>query len=57
LRVVSGEFYPDWEAVYRDNVGRVYQLMFAKVGNRPDAEDRPPRYFWLCCARCGYRPA
>jgi hypothetical protein len=39
LRVVSGEFYPDCEAMYRDNVDRVYRLMFAKVGNRPDAED------------------
>lgn len=37
--VVSAEFYPDWEAVYRDNVDRVYRLMFAKVGNRPDGED------------------
>jgi DNA-directed RNA polymerase specialized sigma24 family protein len=45
LRVVDGEFYPDWEAVYRDNVGRVYRLMFAKVGNRPDAEDLTAEVF------------
>jgi RNA polymerase sigma factor (sigma-70 family) len=45
LRVVSGEFYPDWEAVYRDNVDRVYRLMFAKVGNRPDAEDLTAEVF------------
>jgi RNA polymerase sigma-70 factor (ECF subfamily) len=43
--VVSGEFYPDWEAVYRDNVDRVYRLMFAKVGNRPDAEDLTAEVF------------
>src|SRR6185437_695783 len=45
LRVVSGEFYPDWEHVYRDNVDRVYRLMFAKVGNRPDAEDLTAEVF------------
>lgn len=45
LRVVSGESYPDWEAVYRDNVDRVYRLMFAKVGNRPDAEDLTAEVF------------
>jgi RNA polymerase sigma factor (sigma-70 family) len=45
LRVVSGDFYPDWETVYRDNVDRVYRLMFAKVGNRPDAEDLTAEVF------------
>ena len=45
FRVVSDELYPDWEAVYRDNVDRVYQLMFAKVGNRPDAEDLTAEVF------------
>jgi RNA polymerase sigma-70 factor (ECF subfamily) len=45
LRVVSAEFYPDWEAVYRDNVDRVYRLMFAKVGNRADAEDLTTEVF------------
>jgi RNA polymerase sigma factor (sigma-70 family) len=45
LRVVGGEFYPDWEAVYRDNVDRVYRLMFSKVGNRPDAEDLTAEVF------------
>lgn len=28
-----------WEAVYRENVDWVYRSLFAKVGNRPDAED------------------
>jgi len=45
LRMVNGEFYPDWEAVYRDNVDRVYRLMFAKVGNQPDAEDLTAEVF------------
>jgi len=37
--------YLDWEALYRDNVGLVYRLMFAKVGNRPDAEDLTAEVF------------
>jgi RNA polymerase sigma-70 factor (ECF subfamily) len=37
--------YPDWEAVYRDNVDRVYRMMAAKVGNRPDAEDLTAEVF------------
>ena len=45
LRVVSDESYPDWEAVYRDNVARIYRLMFAKVGNRADAEDLTAEVF------------
>jgi RNA polymerase sigma-70 factor (ECF subfamily) len=43
--VVSGDVYPDWEAVYRDNVDRVYRLMFTKVGNRADAEDLTAEVF------------
>jgi len=31
--------YPDWEAVYHDNVVGIYQLVFRKVGNAADAED------------------
>lgn len=42
---MSGGTYPDWEAVYRDNVGRVYRIMAAKVGNRPDAEDLTAEVF------------
>src|SRR5579864_1619206 len=37
--------YPDWESVYRDNVGRLYALMFSRVGNRPDAEDLTAEVF------------
>ena len=39
LRAVDSKAYTEWDAVYRDNVGWVHRLMFAKVGNRPDAED------------------
>jgi RNA polymerase sigma factor (sigma-70 family) len=45
LTLVTGDVYRDWEAVYRDNVDRVYRLMFAKVGNRPDAEDLTAEVF------------
>jgi len=45
LRVVNAESYPDWEAVYRDNVDRIYRLMFTKVGNRADAEDLTAEVF------------
>ena len=29
----------DWEAVYRDHVVPIYRYVYARVGNRPDAED------------------
>jgi RNA polymerase sigma factor (sigma-70 family) len=45
LRVVDGDAYPDWEAIYRDNVDRLYRVMYAKVGNRPDAEDLTTEVF------------
>ncbi|TCO53787.1 RNA polymerase sigma factor [Actinocrispum wychmicini] len=45
LRVVDMDTYPDWEAIYRDNVDRVYRLMYTKVGNRPDAEDLTTEVF------------
>ncbi len=37
--------YPDWEAIYRDNVGWVYGMLFGKVGSRPDAEDLTAEVF------------
>jgi RNA polymerase sigma factor (sigma-70 family) len=45
LRVVDADAYPDWEAVYRDNVTRLYRLMYARTGNRPDAEDLTAEVF------------
>jgi RNA polymerase sigma factor (sigma-70 family) len=45
LRVVDAGSYADWEAVYRDNVDRLYRLMYARVGNRPDAEDLTSEVF------------
>ena len=42
---VSNETYPDWESVYLDNVQRLYRLMYARVGNRPDAEDLTSEVF------------
>ena len=43
--MVSSEGYPDWEAIYLDNVERLYRLMYGKVGNRPDAEDLTAEVF------------
>jgi RNA polymerase sigma factor (sigma-70 family) len=37
--------YSDWEAVYRDNVDRVYRMLMARAGNRPDAEDLTAEVF------------
>ena len=45
LRSVSGASYPDWEAIYLDNVERLYRTMFSRVGNRPDAEDLTAEVF------------
>jgi len=45
VHVVEGARYTDWETIYQDNVVRVYRLMFARVGNRPDAEDLTSEVF------------
>jgi RNA polymerase sigma factor (sigma-70 family) len=45
LRVVGEDVYPNWDAIYVDNVTRIYRLMYAKVGNRPDAEDLTAEVF------------
>ncbi|MDT5096887.1 MAG: hypothetical protein QOC76_624 [Mycobacterium sp.] len=45
LRAVTAAAYPDWDAVYRDNVTWVYRLMYSKVGNQPDAEDLTAEVF------------
>jgi len=45
LRAVSDDGYPDWEAVYSDNVSWLYRTLFARVGNRADAEDLTAEVF------------
>ncbi len=42
---MAGATYPDWDAVYRDNVTWVYRLMYSKVANQPDAEDLTAEVF------------
>lgn len=36
---VDSDGYHEWESVYRDNIERLYRLMYSRVGNRADAED------------------
>ena len=45
LRAVLHGRDRDWEALYRDNVTWVYRTIFARVGNRPDAEDLTAEVF------------
>jgi RNA polymerase sigma-70 factor (ECF subfamily) len=37
--------YADWDAVYRENVARVYRMLYGKVGNKQDAEDLTTEVF------------
>ena len=45
LRAVPDVGYTDWEAVYQDNAAWVYRTLFARVGNRADAEDLTAEVF------------
>ena len=49
LRAVPDSGYDDgytnWKAVYQDNAAWVYRTMFARVGNRADAEDLTAEVF------------
>jgi RNA polymerase sigma factor (sigma-70 family) len=45
LRAVPDHGYTDWEAVYQDNATWVYRTLFARVGNRADAEDLTAEVF------------
>ena len=45
LRAVPNDGYTNWEAVYQDNVTWVYRTLFARVGNRADAEDLTTEVF------------
>jgi RNA polymerase sigma factor (sigma-70 family) len=51
LRLVPDQPYADWDAVYLDNVHRLYRLMYAKVGNRADAEDLTTEVFLAALPR------
>ena len=44
-RALPTAAYPGWEAIYSDNVERIYRLMYSKVGNRHDAEDLTSQVF------------
>ncbi len=37
--------YADWQEVYADNVAGVYRLVYARLGNRADAEDLTAEVF------------
>jgi RNA polymerase sigma-70 factor (ECF subfamily) len=43
--VSSDDCYPHWEAVYQDNATWVYRTIYARVGNRADAEDLTAEVF------------
>src|ERR1700712_569651 len=45
LHVVPDGRYANWEAVYQDNATWVYRPLFARVGNRADAEDLTAEVF------------
>lgn len=51
LGPVGADAYLDWDEIYVDNVVRVYRTLYAKVGNRPDAEDLTTEVFLAA-----YRP-
>jgi RNA polymerase sigma-70 factor (ECF subfamily) len=45
LHSVGSDAYPNWDAIYLDNVERLYRIMYARVGNRADAEDLTAEVF------------
>jgi RNA polymerase sigma factor (sigma-70 family) len=45
LHIVPDGRYANWEAVYEDNATWVYRTIFARVGNRADAEDLTAEVF------------
>jgi RNA polymerase sigma factor (sigma-70 family) len=45
LHCVGPDAYPNWDAIYLDNVERLYRMMYARVGNRADAEDLTAQVF------------
>lgn len=51
LRVVPAPVAADWEAVYREHVVAVFRYVFARTGNRPDAEDVTTQVFMRALPR------
>jgi RNA polymerase sigma-70 factor (ECF subfamily) len=56
LQVVEGQHRvpltsEQWESVYRETVVLVYRFIFARVGNRPDAEDMTTKVFMRALPR------
>ena len=45
LRLVDSDVYQDWESAYRDNLIGIYQYVYRRVGNHPDAEDLTDQTF------------
>lgn len=45
LRLVPEACYPNWEAVYDDNVTWVYRMLYARLGSQADAEDLTSEVF------------
>jgi RNA polymerase sigma-70 factor, ECF subfamily len=45
LHSVGPDAYPNWDAIYLDNVERLYRIIYARVGNRADAEDLTAEVF------------
>ena len=43
--MVGADAYASWDDIYVDNAVRVYRLLYAKVGNRTDAEDLTTEVF------------
>src|SRR6476469_8854958 len=45
LHSVGPYSYPSWDAIYLDNVERLYRMLYGRVGNRADAEDLTAEVF------------
>jgi RNA polymerase sigma-70 factor, ECF subfamily len=45
LHSVGPDTYSSWDAIYLDNVERLYRMLYARVGNRADAEDLTAEVF------------
>jgi len=47
----TGKARAGWEAIYRETVVLVYRYIYARVGNRPDAEDLTTQVFMRALPR------